>query len=187
MLLIASLIFPIYAIFVAFIARENIIVIQMLPLLMGWLFIGRVASMKRYMQFESLFAISITPADILVGNLLALGIYYIYVFLVYLPLYLANITICYMTEFRILFILSFLLIASKSIACYLEMLIKKIHIIQWAIILVYTLAILGWRYIQTIPEYPYACKLFFVCFIMIVIIYILTIRLSKERVILSSE
>lgn len=159
----------------------------MLPILMGWLFIGRVASMKRYLQFESLFAVSITPKDILVSNFLVLGIYYIYVFLIYLPLYLPGITIGSMTELKVLVTLSFFLMGAKSITCYLVMLFRKIYLIQWAVILVYTLAIFGWRYIQTIPEHPYAYMVFLFCVTIIAITFMLTTRLSKERVILSSE
>jgi|GEM_PF-3180118 len=186
-LLIVALIFPMYAISVTFIARENIIIIQILPFLMGWLFIGRIASMKRYRQFESLFSVSIAPKDILVSNFLLLGIYYIYVFLIYLPIYLSDTTIGSLTEFRVLFTLSFLLMGAKSITCYLVMLSRKIHLIQWTIVLVYTLAIFGWRYIQTIPEYPYLYMIFLFCATIIAVTFMLTTRLSKERIILSSE
>ena len=61
---IIVLLFPIYPVVVALLVRETIFSFQMLPLMMGWYFIGRIESMKRYRQFESLFSVSVTPKDI---------------------------------------------------------------------------------------------------------------------------
>ncbi|MCL0103814.1 hypothetical protein M1O51_04320 [Dehalococcoidia bacterium] len=121
------------------------------------------------------------------GNLLFLGIYYIYVFLIYLPLYLPGIAIGSMTELRILFLLALLLMGAKSLASYLAMLIRRIYLIQGAVLAVYSLPIVGWRYIQPIAEQPYVWMVLPISLGAIAISYLMTTRLSKERMILSSE
>ncbi|MCL0079019.1 hypothetical protein M1O56_05080 [Dehalococcoidia bacterium] len=121
------------------------------------------------------------------GNLLFLGIYYIYVFLIYLPLYLLGIAIGSMTELRILFLLALFLMGTKGLAIYLTMLIRRIYLIQWAGMAVFMLALFGLRHIARIVEHPYVWMVLPISLDAIAISYLMTTRLSKERIILSSE
>jgi len=184
---IIALFVPIYAILVALLARETIVFVQMFPLLMGWLLIDRVASMKRYRQFESLFSLSLTPKDIFVGNLLALGIYYVCIFLIYLPLYLPGISIGSMTELRVLFLLACLLMGLKGLGNYAAMFLRRLYLIGLANMSISLLFIMGWRYILPIADHPYVWAVLPISLIVIAITYLMSARLSKERVILSSE
>ncbi len=179
------LFFPIFALLVSLIGDRGILLLQLTPLLIGWLVIGHILSMKRYRQFESLFSLSVTPRDIFMGNLLTLAIYYIYTFLIYLPIYLADIG-C-MIELRILFLLVLLLMGTKCLAIYLTMLIRRIYLISWATMLIYMLAFFSLGHIQVIAEHPYAWMVLPISLVAIAITYMMTTRLSKERVILSSE
>ena len=126
--------------------------------------------------------------NIFAGNLLTLGLYYVYVFLIFLPLYLPGISqIGFTTELRALFFLACLLMAVKGLANYAALLIKRIHLIQWAVMLIYMLAIFGGRHIQAIAEHPYAWMVLPISLIAIAMSYLMVARLGKERVILSSE
>jgi len=87
---------------------------QLIPFVIGWRLIGStIIYMKRYRQFEALFSLSVAPKDIFLSNLIALGIYYICIFFICLPLYLTGIPILSMTEFMSLFALVFLLLGAK--------------------------------------------------------------------------
>lgn len=182
---IAMVLLPVYSLLISLLIPDiDPAIMLFLPLLLGWfLTSSTIISMKRYRQFEALFSLSVTPKDILLGNLLFLGIYYICVFVIYLP----RIAIACPIEFRILFLLALLLMAAKGLASYLSMLIRRIHLIQWAVMLAYVGAIFGWRYIQAIAGHPYVWIVLPISLIAIAISYLMATRLSKERVILSSE
>jgi hypothetical protein len=67
------------------------------------------------------------------------------------------------------------------------MLIKRIYIAEWSKFIVMLLTVFSWNYIKEIAEYSYEWILLFASLIVIAITYVLTSRISKERVILSSE
>ena len=184
---ISMLVSPIVIAVPVLIIGGNIFIFQLMPLLVGWLPIGQIASMKRYRQFESLFSLGVAPKDIFAGNLLLLGIYYVYTFLVFLPLYVPGIAVGSMAELRALFPVALFLMGTKGLAIYLTMLIRRIYLIQWAGTAVFMLAIFGMRHIQAIAEHPYAWMVLPISLIAIAMSYLMAARLSKERIILSSE
>ena len=184
---ISMLVSPIVIAVPVLIIGGNIFIFQLMPLLVGWLPIGQIASMKRYRQFESLFSLGVAPKDIFAGNLLLLGIYYVYTFLVFLPLYVPGIAVGSMAELRALFPVALFLMGTKGLAIYLTMLIRRIYLIQWAGTAVFMLALFGLRHIQAIAEHPYAWMVLPISLIAIAMSYLMAARLSKERIILSSE
>ncbi|MCL0099044.1 hypothetical protein M1O16_04330 [Dehalococcoidia bacterium] len=184
---ISLLVTPIVIAVPVLIIGGNIFSLQLIALLVGWLPIGQIASMKRYRQLESLFSLGVAPKDIFAGNLLLLGIYYVYTFLVFLPLYVPGIAVGSMAELRALFPVALFLMGTKGLAIYLTMLIRRIYLIQWAGTAVFMLAIFGMRHIARIVEHPYVWMVLPISLIAIAISYLMTTRLSKERIILSSE
>ncbi|MBT9159117.1 MAG: hypothetical protein AAGB97_03655 [Dehalococcoidia bacterium] len=189
-LFIVMLLLPIYFVPISLLIPpdEDLFIVQLIPLIVGWLLSGgNVTSMKRYRQFESLFSLSVAPKHIFGSSLLAQGIYYVYVFLIFLPLYLPGVSIGSLTELRAVFLIACLLMALKGLANYIALLIRRIYLISWATMLIYMLAFFSLGHIQRIVEYPYAWMVLPISLVAIAITYMMTTRLSKERVILSSE
>ncbi|MCL0059958.1 hypothetical protein M1O20_05720 [Dehalococcoidia bacterium] len=189
-LFIGMLLLPLYFVLIRLIIPPDVdlFLFQLIPLLLGWLHLGdKIISMKRCRQFESLFSLGVAPKDMFAGNLLTMGIYYVYVFLIFFPLYLPGISVGSTTELRALFLITCLLMALKGLANYVALLIRRVYLIGWVTMLIFMLAIFGMRHIQAMAEHPYAWMVLPISLIAIAMSYLMAARLSKERIILSSE